>query len=276
MNPCELESLLPELSRIGQGRGKILVISGAGLSAASGIPTFRGPEGYWTLGSSVYTPEEMATAAMFARHPEEVWAWYLYRLGVCRRAEPNSAHMALFDLHESVGDRLIVATQNVDGLHGRSGLPDSVLMELHGNIEWMRPFDESAPKTPLPAALAPLEKGQGLDEARKRLLRRSDGSYMRPHVLWFDECYDEVNYRWQSAQDAAASADLLIVIGSSGTTNLPRRMASIAAARGTLIIDINPEPSPFARAAQEETRGAWLQGTAGHYLPRLLGALRSS
>ena len=80
-------------------------MTGAGISAESGIPTFRGPEGYWTFGSREYHPQEMATFNMFSRHPEEVWRWYLYRLGVCSNAEPNDGHYALVDMEELLEDR---------------------------------------------------------------------------------------------------------------------------------------------------------------------------
>ncbi|MBI1732185.1 MAG: hypothetical protein HYR49_05375 [Gammaproteobacteria bacterium] len=80
---------------LGAPKTRVTVLTGAGMSAESGIPTFRGPEGYWTIGSAVYTPQEVATYAMFARHPEEVWSWYLYRFTVCLDAAPNAGHEAL-------------------------------------------------------------------------------------------------------------------------------------------------------------------------------------
>ncbi len=77
---------------------QLVVLTGAGISAESGIPTFRGPEGYWTVGSREYRPEQMATYQMFQSNPDDVWQWYLYRLGVCQRAEPNAGHKALVDM----------------------------------------------------------------------------------------------------------------------------------------------------------------------------------
>ena len=103
------------------GDGAFVVVTGAGVSAESGIPTFRGQDGYWTVGSRVYHPQELATHAAFRRMPEEVWRWYLYRLGVCRAAEPNPAHVALVELERALGDRFRLVTQNVDGLHLRAG-----------------------------------------------------------------------------------------------------------------------------------------------------------
>src|SRR3954464_8111708 len=93
--------------------GPVIALTGAGVSAESGIPTFRGKEGYWTVGSREYPPQELATHAAFEAMPWDVWAWYLYRRAVCRRAEPNPAHVALATLDCDL------ITQNVDGLHRR-------------------------------------------------------------------------------------------------------------------------------------------------------------
>ena len=95
------------------GDGLVLALTGAGISAESGIPTFRGEEGYWTVGSREYRPEEMATFAMYSRNPDEVWQWYLYRRTVCRAADPNPAHDALVTLEQTMGDRFRLITQNV-------------------------------------------------------------------------------------------------------------------------------------------------------------------
>src|SRR5512134_3855043 len=97
--------------------GRIVALTGAGVSAESGIPTFRGKEGYWTIGSQEYHPQELATRQAFRAMPWQVWAWYLYRRGVCLRAQPNAAHHALARLARALPDRLALVTQNVDGLH---------------------------------------------------------------------------------------------------------------------------------------------------------------
>src|SRR5438552_13760341 len=95
--------------------GRVVVLTGAGVSAESGIPTFRGKDGYWTVGAREYHPQELATHAAFERMPWEVWAWYLYRRGVCRGARPNAAHDALVRLDAHLGARFALVTQNVDG-----------------------------------------------------------------------------------------------------------------------------------------------------------------
>ena len=102
-------------------RGNITVLTGAGISAESGIPTFRGRDGYWTIGSKEYHPQEMATFHMFTRRPLDVWAWYLYRKTVCAEAVPNAGHRALVELETLFLDRFCLITQNVDGLHLRAG-----------------------------------------------------------------------------------------------------------------------------------------------------------
>ena len=113
------------------GSGPLVFLTGAGISAESGIPTFRGPEGYWTVGSREYRPEELATYEAFTRMPDEVWAWYLYRRGVCRAARPNPAHLALVELERALGDRFLLVTQNVDGLHLRAGHSAERVLQIH-------------------------------------------------------------------------------------------------------------------------------------------------
>src|SRR5688500_16131370 len=105
-----LERLLDRALRPG---ARVVFLTGAGISAESGIPTFRGPEGYWRVGSRNYHPQEMATWEAFERMPEEVWNWYLYRRAVCLAADPNPAHHAVAALERSLADTFILVTQNV-------------------------------------------------------------------------------------------------------------------------------------------------------------------
>ena len=125
------------LSQISQDGGKIIALTGAGISAESSIPTSR-RRGILAGRSSVYHPTEMATQEMFRAHPELVWPWYLYRRGVCRRAEPNAGHLGLAELDGFFGARFLLVTQNVDGLHLRAGAPQERTYEIHGNIDFMR------------------------------------------------------------------------------------------------------------------------------------------
>lgn len=245
------------------GGGPVVVLTGAGVSAESGIPTFRGPEGYWTVGSEVYHPEELATRAAFTAVPDEVWAWYLHRRRVCRAAAPNPAHLALARAGRALGSRLTLVTQNVDGLHLRAGSPPEATYEVHGNIDFMRcAGPHGRERIPLPDR----------EPALAALTCPQCGGRTRPHVLWFDEYYDEELYRFESSLRAAAAAAVLITAGSSGATNLPSQMVQAAAAAGALLVDINPEDGPFARAARR-SGGAWLRGTAGALLPQVMAIL---
>src|SRR5262245_34496521 len=116
-----LTKLLAPLAAGADTEQKVIVLTGAGVSAESGIPTFRGKEGYWTVGAREYHPQELATHAAFEAMPLEVWAWYLYRRGVCRAAAPNPAHAAIAAIERALGNRFVLVTQNVDGLHLRAG-----------------------------------------------------------------------------------------------------------------------------------------------------------
>jgi NAD-dependent deacetylase len=258
--------------------GLVLWLTGAGVSAESGIPTFRGKEGYWQVGSRNYQPEEMATRAAFREMPEEVWAWYLYRRGVCRRAESNAAHRALAKAEQCGGDRFLLVTQNVDGLHLRAGNTLDRTYQIHGNIDYMRCSRECLPApVPIPESVeVAWDKGRPVTERELGELRcPSCGVLGRPHVLWFDESYDEPNFRFHSSIDAARNASLLVVVGTSGATSLPIHIATIAAQRGIPMIVVNSEPNPFSALVEDTGRGAFLSGTAGQWVPAIAAALPS-
>jgi NAD-dependent deacetylase len=250
------------LQKTAQDRSLILFLTGAGISAESGIPTFRGPDGYWTRDSRVYQPEQLATWAAFSADPQLVWPWYLYRRGLCQAAQPSAAHLALADLEAHLGSRFILVTQNVDGLHLRAGNSLERTWQIHGNIDFMRCAQEcSSMLAPVPD-LGPIARDSGFDPQWRGSLQCPEcGGWTRPHVLWFDESYDEERYRYMSARHAATQASLLIVVGTAGATSLPRQMGQIAHTRGTPIIDINPDHNPFAALA-EAGRGGWIAAPA--------------
>jgi NAD-dependent deacetylase len=258
--------------------GPIIFLTGAGISAESGIPTFRGAEGYWRVGSRNYQPMEMATRAAFEEMPEEVWRWYLYRRGVCRAAEPNAAHRALVDAERALGDRFLLVTQNVDGLHLRAGHDPARVFQIHGNIDFCRCFqacNRAEPVRPLPPALGEgWERDRRLSDAERTSLRCACGAWLRPHVLWFDESYDEPLFRYTSTLTAIERAAALVVIGTSGATTLPARMCDRAAARGIPFWVLDPEETAFAHLARSSPRGAFLRGPATQLLPRLVSDLR--
>ncbi len=250
----------------------LLVLTGAGISAASGIPTFRGPEGYWRVGSRNYRPEELATRAAFDAMPDEVWSWYLYRRGVCRRAAPNAAHEALAALEGRLGESFRLVTQNVDGLHARAGHDPERLYAIHGNIDRMRPVG-GGPVVPIPEAI-PLEwpKTRSLVPEERALLVHQ-GRPTRPHVLWFDESYDEAHFRFESTIRATAAACLVMIVGTSGATTLPLHVGRLAARQGTPLLVVNPEPNPFVAMLEAGAAGAFVEATATEAVPALAALL---
>ena len=274
MNSVMIEAIARRL----QSGGRLTVMSGAGISAESGIPTFRGPEGYWTVGSRVYHPQEMATRAMFDRSPREVWRWYLYRMGVCRRAAPNAGHRAVADLERLLGERFTLITQNVDGLHLRAGSSPRRTLQIHGNVFFMRCAGEcSTAVFPLPADVPAKEADEPLTDAEAALLACPRcGGLARPHVLWFDETYNEVHYRFHSALEAAATTGVLIVVGTSGATNLPNQVAQLAKSSGALVIDVNIGTNVFTRLALAEPAGFFIQQPAATALPDLVRDLTAA
>ncbi len=256
--------------------GPIVFLTGAGISAESGIPTFRGPEGYWRIGSKNYRAEELATYEAFLEMPDEVWAWYLFRRGVCRAAAPNAAHLALVEAERLLGDRFLLLTQNVDGLHLRAGNTLARTHQVHGNIDYLRCEDEHPALRVVPEAIdLAWAKDRKLTPAEIAILKCCHGRWSRPHVLWFDEAYDEPLFRFESSIRAAAEAAMLVVVGTSGATSLPTHVVSIAAQRGIPLVCINADPSPFTQVTESLDDGLVLLGTAGEHMPRVLDALRA-
>ena len=268
----------PAISELLRGpQRKVSVLTGAGISAESGIPTFRGQEGYWTIGSTVYTPQEVATYAMFTQHPEEVWSWYLYRFTVCLDAAPNAGHQALVELERKLGDRFTLITQNIDNLHLRAGNSPERTFQIHGNINYVRCADECSNELHLLAEpLRRRRESRELSGDEWALLRcaRCRG-WLRPHVLWFDEFYDEEHFRFESSIRAASETDLLIIVGTSGATTLPNHVASIVNQRGGAILDINIEESAFTPMARGSAQGAFIKQPAARALPALAQLLTS-
>lgn len=254
--------------------GALLVLTGAGISAESGVPTFRGREGYWTIGSRNYHPQELATAAAFRQMPREIWRWYLARRAICRAAAPNAGHLALVAIEPTLAGRFTLVTQNVDGLHRRAGSSATTTLQIHGNIDECRCTAAcGADRFPVPAVFDGLNRDDALgDDDFARLSCPRCGAPARPHVLWFDETYDELHYRAESAMARAAEAALLVVVGTAGATNLPMQIGHRVLRSGAPILDINVEDNPFSELAVR-SGGLALRGGAATVLPALLGAL---
>ncbi|OQY47017.1 MAG: RNA polymerase subunit sigma [Anaerolineaceae bacterium 4572_78] len=269
------DKLKSDLQKFAHSLGYLTVLTGAGISAESGIPTFRGRDGYWTVGSKEYHPQEMATLHMFSQQPEEVWAWYLYRRGVCRQAEPNPGHMAIVDMESLFGDKFILITQNVDGLHLRAGNSLERTYQIHGNVDYMRCFYRACTSDiySIPETMPAKPKGESLTDTNRKLLACPKcGHLTRPHVLWFDEYYNEEYYHYDSSTKVACRTDLLIIVGTSGITSLPNQVAHLAAQCDSLIIDVNINSNPFSEFALH-AGGYFIQQTSGVILPQIVNIL---
>ena len=267
-----MDSLLPIKEYLLDTTAHITVLTGAGISAESGIPTFRGPEGYWTVGSKVYMPEEMATLKMFLQQPEEVWQWYLFRRGVCLNAVPNAGHLALAEMERYLGDRFSLITQNIDNLHIRAGNTLERTYQIHGNANFCRCSAEcSKILYPLATELEVERDTQKLSDDEIRLLHCPNcDSWLRPHVLLFDEYYDEEYFRFESCLAVAAHTDLLIIVGTSGATNLPAQVALTVGQNDKPIIDINIEENPFSEMARNSRGGMFIEQSSAAVLPKLV------
>ena len=252
------------------GGRRLTVLTGAGLSADSGIPTFRDADGFWTVGSKNYTPEEMATYRMFRTKPLEVWKWYLYRKGICAKASPNQGHRAIRQLEELFGDRFRLISQNVDGLHLAAGSSLKRAYFIHGSLDRCRCGQECSEEL-FPFPNFTLRKGDELtDQQTEKLKCPKCSAFTRPHVLWFDEYYDEKYYRRDSALQAAKETGVLLVVGTSGATTLPQLVVQSTISGQGIVIDINKNPNYFSTLAAGSTNGFALRGSSSEILPEFV------
>jgi NAD-dependent deacetylase len=251
--------------------GHLVVLTGAGVSAESGIPTFRGKEGYWTVGAREYHPQELATREAFEQMPWPVWAWYLYRRGVCQRAAPNAGHHALVRLAAALPDRFALVTQNVDGLHRRAGSPDAQTFPIHGDISLMRcAAGCSSELWPIPEEVGDPGRGAEVPADWQALLACARcGGIARPHVLWFDEYYDEPLFHLDTVRSLARRASLLVIVGTSASTNLPWQVVQLAFRAGAVLVDVNVEDNPFGDIAAHS--GGVVRRPAATALPVIVG-----
>ena len=239
------ETLLTRLRRA----QRVVALTGAGVSAESGVPTFREAQtGLWAK----YRPEELATPEAFARHPERVWAWYAWRRSLVQQAAPNPAHRALAQMERWVPEFTLI-TQNVDGLHQRAG--SQRVIELHGNLM----------RTVCAAQRHLVERWEPVPEGEVPRCPRC-GSLLRPDVVWFGEALPAEAL--EAARQAAREADLMLVIGTSGLVYPAAALPALAAERGAYLIEVNPQTT-----ALSPIMGARLVGPAGKVLPRLVEAV---
>jgi NAD-dependent deacetylase len=232
-------------ARLARG-GRWVVLTGAGVSAESGLATFRGPGGMW----EGRNPLDLATPESFAREPEVVWRFYAWRRAQAAAAEPNAAHRAIVAL-ERANPRLTLVTQNVDGLHERAGSADVV--RLHGTLWRLRcPADGREHD----------DRRIDLDGASRRC---ACGATLRPAVVWFGEALPPG--AWARAEDAVRSAELVIVAGTSSLVYPAALLPRLALAAGAWVVEVNPEPTDLTPEVNEH-----LSGPAGAILPELARA----
>jgi NAD-dependent deacetylase len=242
MDRADLPARLVERLRA----GPIVAFTGAGVSAESGLATFRGPDGMW----EGRDPADLATPQAFRRDPLTVWRFYAWRRAQAGRAEPNAAHRALAALERARSD-VAVVTQNVDGLHERAG--STHVIRLHGTLWRLRCTGE----------------GREWDDARADLgelpPRCACGALLRPAVVWFGEPLP--GDAFAAAQRSMAGAAVVLVIGTSALVHPAAGLPLVARRAGACVVEINPEPTPLSGAVDER-----LAGPAATILPAVLAA----
>lgn len=245
------------LSRCLRARS-IVVSTGAGVSAESGVPTFRDPGGLW----SRFRPEELANLDAFLANPDLVWAWYSWRRELIAAVQPNPGHYALAEWEAMVPDFTLI-TQNVDNLHRRAG--SARVIELHGNIE--RSFCMDCRRAAAPGEVVPAAAATEAAAPSARVPRCACGGLLRPDVVWFGEMLPQEAVR--EAWEAAGRADLFFSVGTSGEVYPAAQLPAVAREGGAWTVEINPRPSAVARHMHE-----MLEGPSGVILPALVEAIR--
>lgn len=248
---------IAQVSRLVREAKQIVVLTGAGVSKESGVPTFRDAmDGLWAR----YDPLELATAEAFLNNPKLVWDWYESRRVNVRAAQPNPGHAALAELQRRY-PTLRIITQNVDDLHERAGNTD--IVRLHGNIAASRCFYNCQGK-PTFVDISQLE----WDKTSGPPPCPHCGRPLRPAVVWFGEQLptDQMNM----ALALSSRADLMLVIGTSGVVMPAAQMPFIAKRSNATIVEINPVQSEITPIAD-----VWLAGASGDVLPQVVAALDS-
>ena len=253
---------------------RLLVLTGAGVSAESGIPTFRGKDGYWRN----FDPAKLATPQAFARDPKLIWEWYRERRQRIRKAQPNAAHLAIARLAEH-SDEFLLVTQNVDDLHTRAGLPKEKMVQIHGDIFVTRcsrcdfsKGDDQAPQDYGAGGEYPpspwLQRTR--EHEHEELLPRccECNALMRPGVVWFGE-----QLPWNELQRVEnflerGACDFVIVVGTSATFGYIIDWALRARASNGELVEVNPEETSLSQFATRLVREP-----AAIALPRIVDEL---
>lgn len=224
----------------------VAVLTGAGISAESGLPTFRGPGGLWRN----FRPEELATPEAFQRDPQLVWEWYDWRRSLHAKCAPNAGHRALAELEQRVSEFLLI-TQNVDSLHERAG--SRRIVHLHGSLWRVRCTVCGGEEDNTQAPLEPLPP------------RCACGGIMRPGVVWFGEALPQEAI--EQAMQAACSAEVFLVAGTSSVVYPAAALPHVAQQHGAKVIEVNLEATELSSVADIS-----LRGKCGELLPQLLPA----
>lgn len=238
--------------RLAQAK-RIVCLTGAGVSAESGVATFRDAQtGLW----SKFDPQRLASQAGFAADPGLVWRWYMARLASVETAAPNPGHLALARL-EALSSAFTLVTQNVDDLHERAG--SRQVLHIHGRINRFRCNYCQAEHS-----LQPDERQQALPPTCAHC-----GDQVRPDVVWFGEALPGrvVDVAWREAE----RCDVLLVVGTSGVVYPVAQLPALAKQAGAVVIDINPECTPISMLADIS-----LQGAGGVVLPQVVAALSTN
>ncbi len=229
--------------------GSLFVLTGAGISAESGIPTFRGKDGLWKN----FSAQELATPEAFQRNPELVWEWYHWRQSIILKAEPNPAHLAITRLEEKF-ENFLLLTQNVDNLHRRAGTKR--VLEIHGNIFRARCLECNKIRE------HQIELGKEIDN----LPHCECGGLLRPDVVWFGEPIPRDV--WEESLNFLERADVALICGTSGVVWPVAGIPEIAHQQGIKTIEINLESTPISSLVDIS-----IQGRAGEILPRIVKGL---
>jgi NAD-dependent deacetylase len=238
----------PDLIRTLRAARHIAVLTGAGVSAESGIPTFRDAQtGLWAQ----YRPEDLATPEAFTRNPKLVWDWYAWRGDLVRAAQPNPGHYALAAMQRQV-DRFTLITQNVDGFHQLAG--STGVIELHGSILRIKCSREDVV----------IDQWAASAETPPRCPRC--GAYLRPDVVWFGERLPPDAL--EAAAEAANTCDVFFSIGTSGLVEPAASLARLALQHGAAVLEVNPTETPLTSRATYV-----LTGASGAILPVLVKAV---
>ncbi len=221
---------------------KVSFLVGAGISADSGIPTFRGKDGYWTVGSQNYKAQEIGTYEMFSKASIEVWKWFLYRKSITNNAEPNTGHYMLRDIEQMIGDNFALISQNVDSLHKKAGNTEERTYLIHGDFDYVRCGDNcSTDIYPFPVGISLQNRDKDIITEEEWAMLRCPkcGEDLRPHVLWFDERYNEKYFKLETVLRLSKHTGILFVLGTTLATNLPETVVRNVLSKNGLVVYVN-------------------------------------